>query len=287
MAVMLLIPAQGVAAKKNSRSGDRTPREGAKAQGVAAKKNSRLGARSLGEGDKGQDVRVLQSFLTRAGVRTGVDGVFGRGTTKSVRAFERSQLRRVDGRVSRLDVFVLRDVVQNGGAVAKAAGTGGALPKNGPAPKIVPVTPVAPPPLKVGPGMTATVGPDGLAVAPVLAPPVVRQVIAAGNKIAKMRYIYGGGHGKWEDAGYDCSGSVSYALHGAGLLETSMASGGFMSWADTGPGRWITTYANGGHMYMVVAGLRFDTSGRASAGTRWQAEMRPTRGYEVRHPPGL
>lgn len=80
---------------------------------------------------------------------------------------------------------------------------------------------------------------------------------------------------------------MSYALHGAGLLDTSMASGGFTRWADPGPGQWITVYAHGGHMYMVVAGLRFDTSGRAGAGTRWQAEMRTTRGYSIRHPRGL
>ena len=91
--------------------------------------------------------------------------------------------------------------------------------------------------------MKATVGEDGLAVVPIMAPPVVQQVIIAGNKIAKMPYIYGGGHGKWEDAGYDCSGSVSYALHGAGLLETAMPSGSFMNWGDPGPGQWITLYA--------------------------------------------
>ncbi len=102
-----------------------------------------------------------------------------------------------------------------------------------------------------------------------------------------MPYLYGGGHGKWEDRGYDCSGSVSYALHGAGLLEASMPSGGFMNWGDAGPGQWITTYAHGGHMFMTVAGLRFDTSGRSGAGTRWQADMRSKRGYSVRHPPGL
>ncbi|MCA1598213.1 MAG: hypothetical protein LC769_04200, partial [Chloroflexi bacterium] len=112
-------------------------------------------------------------------------------------------------------------------------------------------------------------------------------VILAGNKIAKKPYIYGGGHGDWEDDGYDCSGSVSYALHGGGLLNTSMASGGFMKWGSAGAGTWITTYANRGHMYMVVAGLRFDTSGRSGVGTRWQAEARSTRGYSVRHPAGF
>ena len=265
MAVVLLVPASGQAANKT---------------------NWHLGDRTLREGNDGHDVKVLQNFLNRAGVRTGIDGEFGPATTKAVRAFEGFQRRRVDGVVTRLDVRVLRDVATNGGAVASAASTGGALPANAAPPK-TPATPAAPAPLKLGPGMTATVGPDGLAVAPAQAPPIVQQVIAAGNEIATKPYLYGGGHGKWNDTGYDCSGSVSYALHGAGLLETSMASGGFMTWAEPGPGQWITTYANSGHMYMVVAGLRFDTSGRRGAGTRWQTEIRSTRGYAVRHPAGL
>jgi hypothetical protein len=115
----------------------------------------------------------------------------------------------------------------------------------------------------------------------------VKQIIAAGNAIAKKPYRYGGGHGKWRDTGYDCSGSVSYALHGAGLLKASMPSGGFMKWGEPGPGKWVTIYAHGGHMYMVVAGLRFDTSGRSKAGPRWQASSRSARGYTVVHPPGL
>jgi cell wall-associated NlpC family hydrolase len=263
LAVVLLVPATGAAAKRNWHLGDRT----------------------LRQGDKGHDVKVLQNFLTRAGVRTGVDGEFGASTKKAVRAFERFQQRRVDGIVTRLDVLVLRDVVINGGAVAKASATGGAMPKKAAPPK--PLPPETPPPLVLGPGMKATVGADGLAVAPVLAPLVVQAVIAAGNKIAKMPYIYGGGHGKWEDIGYDCSGSVSYALHGAGLLDTAMPSGSFMNWGDAGEGQWITLYANGGHIFMTVAGLRFDTSGRSSAGTRWQADMRSASGYTVRHPQGL
>jgi len=261
---------------------------------MTAKKNWKLGDRTLRQGDKGRDVKVLQNYLTRAGARTTQDGAFGAGTTKAVRAFERFQQRRVDGVVTRLDVLILRDVVTNGSAVAKASSTGGAMPKNAAAPKSSapeapegPAEPAAPAPLVLGPGQKATVGKDGLATAPAAAPPLVQAVIAAGNKIATMPYLYGGGHGKWEDRGYDCSGSVSYALHFAGLLKESMPSGGFMNWAVPGPGQWITIYAHGGHMYMVVAGLRFDTSGRAGAGTRWQADMRPTRGYSVRHPAGL
>lgn len=267
VAGMLLVPAQGFA---------------------TAKRNWHLGDRVLKEGLQGHDVKVLQNFLTRAGMKVAQDGVFGPGTTKAVEAFERYQRRTVDGKVTHLDVLVLIDVVENGGAVAKAALTGGAIPMNAAAPPpLAPPTPVAPPPLKLGPGMRATVGSDGLAVAPVLAPPAVQAVINAGNKIAKLPYIYGGGHGRWEDTGYDCSGSVSYALHGGGLLDASMPSGNFETWGDPGPGQWITLYANGGHIYMTVAGLRFDTSGRASAGTRWQPEMRSNKGYVVRHPGGF
>jgi len=256
------------------------------AQGFAAnKKNWHLGDRTLKEGLEGHDVKVLQNFLSRAGMRVSQDGVFGAGTTKAVKAFERFQQRSVDGKVTRLDVLVLTDVVQNGGVVAKAALTGGAIPKN--AAKPAPLPPEVPPPLVLGPGMKATLGPDGLAVAPALAPPAVQQAIAAGNKIAKLPYIYGGGHGKWEDGGYDCSGSVSYALHGGGILDASMASGGFMNWGAEGPGQWITTYANGGHMFAVIAGLRFDTSGKSATGSRWQTAMRSGKGYSVRHPVGL
>ena len=249
---------------------------------LAKKRAFDLGDRTLRQGDHGRDVRLLQKYLTRAGLSTDVDGVFGSGTKTRVRDFERAQRRRVDGAVSPSDAVVLKDVALNGGAVASAAATGGALPKNQPPPP-----PPVPPPLLLGPGMVATVNPDGTATAPALAPAPIQAMIDAGNRIATKPYIYGGGHGKWEDAGYDCSGSVSYALHGAGLLDQAMPSGNFETWGDEGPGQWVTIYANGGHMYAVIAGLRFDTSGRASAGTRWQADMRPGKGYEVRHPPGL
>ena len=118
-------------------------------------------------------------------------------------------------------------------------------------------------------------------------PRVVRRIIAAGDRIAHKPYKYGGGHGRWEDDGYDCSGSVSYALHGAGLLSSALTSGGFMSWGASGPGRWVTIYASPSHVYMVVAGRRFDTTGRSESGTRWQSEQRSAAGYVVRHPPGL
>jgi cell wall-associated NlpC family hydrolase len=136
-------------------------------------------------------------------------------------------------------------------------------------------------------GPRARVLPDGTAVAPANAPPAVQRVIQAANAIAKLPYKWGGGHGAWRDNGYDCSGSVSFALAGAGLLEAPMASGGFMNWGAAGRGEWITIYANEGHMFMVVAGLRFDTVGRGRAGTRWQAEPSSGAGTSVRHVPGL
>jgi hypothetical protein len=136
-------------------------------------------------------------------------------------------------------------------------------------------------------GPSARVLPNGSAVAPEDAPGLVQRVILAANEIARLPYKWGGGHGAWRDSGYDCSGSVSFALAAAGLLDRPMTSGGFMDWGDPGPGEWITIYANPGHMFMVVAGLRFDTSGRGRAGTRWQDGARSASGYAVRHPPGL
>ena len=220
--------------------------------------NQIFGKRPLKIGMRGRDVRVLQDFLTRAGFVTTVDGQFGPGTARRVRSWERRAQRRVDGRVSRPDARVLRTTVETSA-----------------------VAPVAPPTGK------AVVGDDGLATAPADAPPQVQAIVEAGNRIAKKPYKYGGGHGTWEDSGYDCSGSMSYAFHGAGMLDEALDSTGFMSWGEAGKGQWVTIYAKGSHAFMIVAGLRFDTSGRASQGTRWQADMRSTSGYAVRHPEGL
>jgi cell wall-associated NlpC family hydrolase len=139
--------------------------------------------------------------------------------------------------------------------------------------------------LRTGP--QARVLPNGEAIAPDRAPDIVKRVILAGNQIAKFPYKWGGGHGAWRDNGYDCSGSVSFALAGAGLLHSPRTSGGFVEFGEAGPGKWITIYANGGHIFMYVAGLRFDTSGQGRAGTRWQEGDRPTAGFAVRHIPGL
>lgn len=127
----------------------------------------------------------------------------------------------------------------------------------------------------------------GVALPPIEAPYEVEKIIEAGNQIARTPYLWGGGHGKWLDKGYDCSGSVSYALASAGLLNGPLASGPLMQWAKPGKGKWITIYSNPGHVFMVVAGIRFDTSGTRKDGSRWQADMRPTGGFVARHPPGL
>jgi peptidoglycan hydrolase CwlO-like protein len=127
----------------------------------------------------------------------------------------------------------------------------------------------------------------GMAQPPPGAPAAVAQVIAAGNAIATLPYIWGGGHGSFHASGYDCSGSVSYALAAAGLLSSPLDSTGFESWGAPGPGRWITVYANADHAFMVVAGWRFDTVALASGGTRWSRTMAATSGFVVRHPPGL
>jgi hypothetical protein len=129
---------------------------------------------------------------------------------------------------------------------------------------------------------------DERAIAPLDAPPAVKQVIAAANRIRATPYIWGGGHARWWDRGYDCSGAVSYALHGAGLLETPLVSGSFMTWGEPGPGRWITIYANRQHVYAVIAGLRWDTGGdvAGTTGPRWHAEPPYPQGFVVRHPAG-
>jgi peptidoglycan hydrolase CwlO-like protein len=115
---------------------------------------------------------------------------------------------------------------------------------------------------------------------------VVARVVAAASEIASTPYVWGGGHGG-ASGGYDCSGSISYALAAAGLLSSPLASGGFMSWGDPGPGRRITVYANAGHAYMVVDGRRYDTSALSGGGTRWTSTMRSSAGFVARHPPGL
>ncbi|HKZ14353.1 MAG TPA: lytic murein transglycosylase [Solirubrobacterales bacterium] len=136
-------------------------------------------------------------------------------------------------------------------------------------------------------GAEAVLQPNGLAAAPAAAPPAVKAAIAAANSIATTPYVWGGGHASFYSYGYDCSGAVSFALYGAGLLDTPLTSGSLESYGEPGPGKWITIYANATHTYVVIAGLRWDTVGDAhGTGPRWHAEAPYPEGFVVRHPAG-
>ena len=128
------------------------------------------------------------------------------------------------------------------------------------------------------------------AVAPKGAPDYVKDMIRAGNKIRNDKYVWGGGHGDWKDKGYDCSGAVSFVLHGAGMLDYALDSKGFMKWGESGRNDWVSIFASKDHVYMVVAGLRFDTSyitDGDKSGPGWSEYQRPAKGFRARHPAGL
>jgi hypothetical protein len=170
-------------------------------------------------------------------------------------------------------------------AVPAAAQTGGSGPPGGTTTTTDPAAPVGPP-------GRAKLRKDGTALAPADAPPAIQAAIAAGNAIHTFPYHWGGGHRSFTDTGYDCSGAVSYVLHAAGLLASPMPSGPLAaSWGAPGKGRWITVYANASHAYMVVAGLRFDTSAvgerlNQGSGPRWRHSKRKATGYTAKYYPG-
>jgi hypothetical protein len=169
------------------------------------------------------------------------------------------------------------------GAVPAMAQTGGT---GSPGSTTSPTTTTA------APTGTAQLQPDGTAIPPANAPKPVRKAIAAANKIHTRPYIWGGGHRSFKSRGYDCSGAVSYVLHAAGILPSPMASGPLMRWGSPGIGSWITVYANAGHAWMTVAGLRFDTSSAGESlnqgsGPRWRVNMRAGSGYAARFYPGF
>jgi hypothetical protein len=239
----------------------------------AANAEAAFGDRVLRAGDSGRHVRVLQRWLTLTGFQTRVDGRFGRRTKVTLRRFERENGMRVDGVLSKVQARGLR---------RRAILARSAVPTGGPQPaQAIASAPGAP-------GANAVLAPDGLtALAPAGAPPRVVNAIVAANKIVGKPYRYGGGHGSFEDGAYDCSGTVSYALHGAGLLDAPLASPALMTFGEKGAGKWITVYANSGHTYVIIAGLRLDTSGSGGEGPRWRPERRSSSGYIVRHPAGL
>jgi peptidoglycan hydrolase-like protein with peptidoglycan-binding domain len=253
-----------------------------------------LGIRRLRLGAQGKDVRLLQDALTQLGYPAATDGAFGPATRTSVLLFERAAGLRADGVLTRREVRVLKKAARSGGtagavSLRAAQGTITTSSANATAAPGTTGTPADQPTGQVAPAppAPAQVGGNGLAIAPAGAPAAVAAIIAAGNVIAHMPYRFGGGHQSWQDTGYDCSGSVSYALHGAGLLDTPLASYDFYTWGEAGPGQWVTIYAKDSHAYMVVAGLRYDTAASKGGGSRWTAAPRVPAGYVARHPAGL
>jgi cell wall-associated NlpC family hydrolase len=129
--------------------------------------------------------------------------------------------------------------------------------------------------------------PDGrTVVAPKSAPRAVKRMVRAANSLTKKPYVWGGGHSRWYDNGYDCSGATSFVLRAGGYLSWPMVSGELAYWGSNGPGRWVRVYASGEHVFMIIAGLRFDTSPwfPGERGPRWRATVRGTKGFALRHP---
>jgi peptidoglycan hydrolase-like protein with peptidoglycan-binding domain len=272
-------------------------------------------AKPLEEGDRGARVERLQQLL---GLRA--DGVFGPGTARKVRSFQRRHDLTPDGIVGAGTWRMLRRVraARRGSARTSTAGAAVRVTGRGPSVRLLqrrlgigqdgvfgPGTARAVRAFQRRRGLTAdgVVGPStwrALGVRgrhPVLkrthlrrrggSSVLVRRAIAAANRIAGKPYRYGGGHASFRDSAYDCSGSVSYVLHAIGRLSSPLDSSSLMSYGAPGRGRRITIYANPGHVYMVIDGRRFDTTGRTETGSRWQERSRSTSGYTVRHPPGL
>ncbi len=213
---------------------------------------------TIREGASGHWVQVLQEDLTSAGFPTQVDGQFGSGTAQNVIAFKQSKGLVANSVVGR----------KAWAALAAAVQTAQATP----------------------PTAKARLNSNGLVTAPANAPAAVQQMIVAANRIATLPYCYGGGHGRWNDSCYDCSGSTGYVLHAAGLLNVTEDSGEMESYGLPGTGQWVTMYANAGHVYMQIAGLWFDTAAQGSnrLNDRWSTQrISPASGFVVRHPGGL
>jgi hypothetical protein len=258
------------------------------------------GPPTLERGDRGPSVRRVQRALHLT-----ADGVFGRDTARAVRRFQRRRGLKPDGVVGPATWRALRGARASGSSRRRAVRI--LQRRIGVAVDGVfgPQTQAAVRSFQRSRGLTADgiVGPATWAALgvrgsrPVLKrvrrgrgggiPAAVWHAVSAANRIAGRPYRYGGGHGSFHDTGYDCSGSVSYVLHGAGLLARPLSSSGLMRWGSPGRGRWITVYAHPGHTFLVIRGRRYDTTGRWETGSRWQPEMRSTAGYVARHPAGL
>ena len=241
---------------------------------LPASADAGFGQRVLNLGKRGNDVRALQGYLDAAGYTLAQTGRFDETTRKRVRWFEADHGLPVNGVVSASEATLIRRA-----ANAKPSSGGaqyGSKPPAGPAPAG----------LTIVPGDRAKVLSSGLAAAPANAPDEVKRVIASANEIARLPYRWGGGHGAWRDTGYDCSGSTTYAFRTT-FRRGRLPTFGYSNWGEAGPGRWITVYANSGHVFAVIAGLRFDTSGLRVAGSRWTTQSRDLSSFVARHPPGF
>jgi peptidoglycan hydrolase-like protein with peptidoglycan-binding domain len=227
---------------------------------------NQLGRRLLRPGLHGNDVTILQGYLTIAGFPTSVDGAFGPQTAASVAAFKRAH-----------SMTPANDVAGKGfdealRAAISATESDAATTK-------------------------AVINPDGTATLPAGAPPAVQAMVSSADSILNTSYCVGGGHGTWKSSCYDCSGSVSFVLHGAGLLSSSEDSSGLESYGAPGPGKWVTIYTDPSHAFIVIAGIAFDTADYggpnipAGTGPRWRSNplgnLADGGNYVVRHPPGL
>jgi peptidoglycan hydrolase-like protein with peptidoglycan-binding domain len=276
-----------------------------------------IAAPTIHPGDQGAAVKTLQRLL---GLKP--DGIYGSGTEDKVRSFQKSHHLNVDGIVGAGTWSALRRAstarrkssarsVTSGRASATRAqvrklqrrlglsadGVFGAetlaavkrfQSKQGLTPDGV-VGPATRDALGIGSGPTLKrgAGKGGAGGVGRVGPVAVLRMIHAANQIASLPYKYGGGHGQWKDSGYDCSGAVSYVLHAVGMLKASRTADKFVTWGLPGPGRHVTVYANGGHVYMVINGRRFDTSSRFVSGTYWTTQMRDPSSFVARHPAGL
>jgi peptidoglycan hydrolase-like protein with peptidoglycan-binding domain len=272
-----------------------------------------MAEKTVERGDRGKTVRKLQRLL-----HVGADGVFGKGTVRSLKRFQRRRGMKADGVAGPATWRALKRRTSS----ASSSRSGGRTASRGASVRLLQ--------RRLGVGADGVFGPGtsravkrfqrrrGLSADGVVGPatwralgirgrhPVlksarlrarggrgrglplrVRRAIHAGDRIAFKPYRLGGGHGSFTDSAYDCSGTASYVLHAAGALGSPLPSGAFTSYGRPGRGRWITIYANAGHMFLVINGRRYDTSMRGRGGSRWSSRMRSSAGYTVRHPPGL
>jgi peptidoglycan hydrolase-like protein with peptidoglycan-binding domain len=234
-----------------------------------------LGDRVLRVGTRGADVRALQGYLDAAGYTLAQTGSYDRETRGRVQSFQNDFGLRATGVVTPRVAKMIRTT-----ATAPPGYGGTMFDPNPPQP-----TGPVPADLKTVPGNVAKVLRDGTAAAPANAPDEIKRIIASANEIAKLPYKWGGGHGSWRDTGYDCTGSTTYALRTT-FRRGRMPTFGYSNWQVPGKGQWLTVYASSWHVYMEVAGLRYDTSGLRVAGSRWTTQSRSQSGFVARHPAG-